>query len=77
VRTTLNLDDDVLVAAKEQARREGRSVGAVISGLVRDALNGSFADHNSEAFHGFHPLPPRGPVVSNAVIDMLREDEAE
>ncbi|MDP9444495.1 MAG: hypothetical protein M3P83_09190, partial [Actinomycetota bacterium] len=27
--------------------------------------------------HGFRPLPPRGPAVSNALIDRLREDEAE
>jgi hypothetical protein len=30
-----------------------------------------------EEFHGFRPLPPRGGPVSNAVIDLLREDEPE
>ena len=28
-----------------------------------------------EEFHGFRPLPPRGGPVSNAMIDLLREDE--
>ena len=31
----------------------------------------------TETFHGFTPLPPRGRPVTNAVVDALREDEAE
>jgi hypothetical protein len=38
MRTTLDLDDDVLLAAKEHAQREKRSLGAVISDLAREAL---------------------------------------
>jgi len=38
VRTTLSIDDDVLVAVKERARRERRSAGEVLSELARDAL---------------------------------------
>jgi hypothetical protein len=38
MRTTLDIADDVLQAAKERARREGRSVGSVISDLARLAL---------------------------------------
>jgi hypothetical protein len=38
MRTTLNIDDDVLQAAREIAKRERRSVGAVISDLIRKAL---------------------------------------
>ncbi|CAN5822106.1 antitoxin [soil metagenome] len=77
MRTTLNLDDDVLSAAKDRARREGRSIGAVISELVRGALTRPTPDRSGTQFHGFRPLPSRGPVVSNAVIDGLREDEPE
>lgn len=77
MRTTLNLDEDVLLAAKDRARRDGRSVGEVISELARTALTGQTPDGNDEQFHGFRPLPSRGRVVSNAVIDGLREDEAE
>ena len=33
MRTTLNIDDDLLIAVKEVAKRESRSAGAVISGL--------------------------------------------
>ena len=38
MRTTLDIDDDVLHAAKERARREQKTAGQVISELVRQAL---------------------------------------
>lgn len=38
MRTTLDIDDDVLLAAKEHAARERRSLGAVISELARASL---------------------------------------
>ena len=38
MRTTVDIDDDVLAAAKELARAEGRTMGQVISDLARRAL---------------------------------------
>ena len=38
MRTTLSIDDDVLLAAKSLAKREHTSVGEVISALARQAL---------------------------------------
>jgi len=38
MRTTLAIDDDVLAAAKGLAARQHKSVGAVVSALVRQAL---------------------------------------
>ncbi len=77
MRTTLDLDDDVLAAARERARREGTSIGAVVSDLARQALTRPAAGEPTEELHGFRPLPSRGPVASNALIDRLREDEPE
>lgn len=37
-RTTLEIDDDVVVAARELAAEGGRSLGAVISELARRGL---------------------------------------
>jgi hypothetical protein len=39
MRTTLNLDDDLLRAARSLARQRGESLGAVVSGLLREALS--------------------------------------
>jgi len=38
MRTTLDIDDDVVVAARELAADERRSLGAVISELARRGL---------------------------------------
>jgi hypothetical protein len=38
MRTTLDIDDDVVVAARELATNEHRSLGSVISTLARQGL---------------------------------------
>lgn len=79
MRTTIRLDDDVLIAVQERARRENRTAGEVLSDLARQALTGGHRPRQdgSDDFHGFRPLPHRGEAVSNALIDRLREDEPE
>jgi hypothetical protein len=76
VRTTLNVDDDVLLAVRERARRERRTAGEVLSELARQALTAGPRAAGDD-LHGFRPLPHRGPPVSNSLIDHLREDESE
>ncbi len=80
MRTTVNLDDDVLLAVHERARREKRPAGQVLSDLARQALTGQGRQPNNHpgAGHlGFAPLPRRGAAISNALIDRLREQEPE
>lgn len=82
MRTTLDIADDVLAAAREIGRRERRSIGEVISELARRALTRTepstpeVADDAS--FYGFRPLPPRSDVVvTNALVDRLRDDDPD
>lgn len=75
MRTTLSLDDDVLLAVQERARREKRTAGQVLSELAREALTGQRSGAPAVNRHGFATLPRRGPVVSNELVDRLREDE--
>ena len=80
MRTTLEIEDDVLVAAKELARRGGTTAGRVISDLVRQALTQPAATtagsaREPAAVHGFRPFPSRGGVVSNEQVDRLRDEE--
>jgi len=77
VRTTVNLDDDVLIAVRERARREKRAAGQVLSDLARQALTAPRHEPTRPARNGFRPLPRRGAAISNALIDRLREDEPE
>lgn len=80
MRTTLDIADDVLIAAKERARREKSSLGAVISELARRSLSeprnaaASWSSSQKLARLGIHPLPKRGGIVSNEVINQLRDD---
>lgn len=73
MRTTLNLDDDVLLAVRERARHEKRSAGEVLSDLARQALT-RCDSREAEEFHGFVPFPPSGHIVTNELINKLRED---
>ena len=77
MRTTLDIDEDVLRAAKELARREKKTAGAVISELTRRALTSSpRSGREPKAIHGFRPFPKRGGIVTNEQIDKLREEDA-
>ncbi len=79
MRTTLDIDEDVLRAAKELARREKKTAGKMISELVRRALGASptgSAAKEPKALYGFRPFPRRGGIVTNELIDKLREDDA-
>ena len=79
MRTTLDIDDDVLHAAKERARREHRTIGQVLSELARRGLtapNELPAVAEPRALYGLRPLPRRGGVVTNDLIDRLREEDS-
>lgn len=80
MRTTLEIDDDLLSAAKYIARRQRTSAGAVVSRLLRSALTAERASHDvseAPAVYGFQPFPRRGGVVTNALIDELREQAGD
>ena len=79
MRTTLDIANDVLQAAKERARREKKTAGEVISELARSALTAppdAPGVREPKARYGFRPFPKRGGVVTNELIDTLREDDA-
>ncbi len=79
MRTTLDIDDDVLQAAKEIARREKKTAGKVVSMLARSALTapyGTPAAREPRAVYGFRPFASRGSIVTNELIDALREEDA-
>lgn len=74
MRTTLDIDEDVLLAIKDLARREKRTAGEVITALARVALQGrTAAVAESSPRYGFAPKPGGGVTVSNAQINALRD----
>jgi hypothetical protein len=74
VRTTLDLDADVLQAAKELAEVYGVSAGRVVSDLVRKALERKEAP----AVRNGVPLLPRrtpgAPILTNKFVNDLRDE---
>ena len=75
VRTTLDIDDDVLQSAKELAAGRGKTMGQVLSDLARKALEPktSYTTRN-----GVPVIPHRAgaPLITNAdVRRWLDEDE--
>ena len=48
MRTTLQIDDDLIAVARELAAGEGRSLGAVISELARRGLSPARVDADGQ-----------------------------
>ena len=84
MRTTLDIDDDILQAAKELARAENKTAGQVLSELARRGLTRpsqpatGLAEEASPAFvmkDGWITLTNReGLVITKQQIDQLIEE---
>jgi hypothetical protein len=80
MRTTLDIEDDVLQAAKELAQREGGTAGQVISALARRGLASPAApskkSSKSPGTRGGVPLlASRGEVVTLEHVQKLMDQE--
>lgn len=81
MRTTLDIDDDLLSAAKEMARLEGATAGQVVSRLLRKSLTGASAlsrpaRSRRQPVAGFEPFPAKpGVVTTNDQVNALRDAE--
>jgi hypothetical protein len=80
MRTTLDIDQDVLAAVKVLARRRHLSAGKVVSNLLRQALTGkdlglAGTGTGQAGVGGFRPFPPRGAIITDELIDALRDAE--
>ncbi|MBL8553945.1 MAG: CopG family transcriptional regulator [Phenylobacterium sp.] len=74
MRTTLSIDDDVLEAARFMAEVQKRSLGEVVSDLVRRALDPP-ADPTPHYRNGILLLPRRdGPPTT---LEMIRQIDEE
>lgn len=76
MRTTLDLDEDVMQSAKEIAAYTGSTAGRVISGLVRKALHPAAPVPRVRNGVPLLSRQARGAqlVTSKAVTDLLNEE---
>ena len=77
MRTTLDLDHDVLLAAKEIATRSKRTAGAVISEVFRRGLHAAPPTgrrSGKKVATGFEVIPANGRVVTAELVRRLRDE---
>lgn len=74
MRTTLNLDDDVVDTVKQYAESRSVSVGKAVSELIRRGIRASFP---TRVVNGLQviDLPSDSPRVSARHVRELQEDE--
>ena len=77
MRTTLDIDEDVLQAAKELAVARKSTAGKILSELARTALEPTRRSAARRRRHGVPLLPPRQGErpVTMAMVSSLRDDE--
>ena len=73
MRTTLDLEEDILLAAKEIARQRGNTVGQVVSDLARQALTRRTPVSRKHGLPVF-PVRPNAGVVTLELVNHLRDE---
>jgi hypothetical protein len=76
MRTTLDIDDELLLTVKEIAQQRKTTAGSVVSSLLRESLQPK--NFKLEYRNGIPVLPrrPHGPVVTGELVNrLLDEDE--
>ena len=73
MRTTLDLDEDVLQAAKEIGAMRGKTAGQVLSELARQAIK---SKHTGKVRNGVPVLPrrPGGPILTMKRVEELLDE---
>ncbi|QTN33969.1 CopG family transcriptional regulator [Akkermansiaceae bacterium] len=75
MRTTLNLDDDVLAIAKSLAVRQKKPVGEVVSAIFRKGLAPSDPPRPSRNGITLFPVREGSGEVTPEIIEQLLYDE--
>lgn len=71
MRTTLNLDDDVLLAAKQRAAVDGTSIGEALSAIAREGLR-RVTSHDSR--NGVPLIPNATRTVTPGMVQELMDE---
>ena len=74
MRTTLDIDADILQAAKELAEARGSTTGKVISALARTALAPAEVTRIRNGVPLLKPRKPGSPRPTMALVNRLREN---
>ena len=73
MRTTLDIEEDVLLAAKEIARQKKMTVGRVLSDLARKSLIRKSPVSKKHGLPLF-PVQPDAGIVTLELVNQLRDE---
>ncbi|MCB0006716.1 MAG: CopG family transcriptional regulator [Anaerolineales bacterium] len=73
MRTTVNIDDDVLDAIRELARRKRLTMGQILSDLARQSLTRHIKADTRNGVPLF-PAPPGGEPVALELVNVVQND---
>lgn len=74
MRTTLDIEDDVLLAAKAIAQQRGVSIGKILSDLARQSLSHQQATESRNGVPLF-PVRADAAVVTPELVNQLRDEQ--
>jgi len=77
MRTTLDIDDELLLTVKEIARSEKKTAGEVISGFLRDSLQPKSITQEYRNGVPLLPRSPQGVRVTTELVNRLRDEDDE
>lgn len=75
MRTTLDIDDDLLAAIKDMASAEGSTMGLVVSRLVRKGLEPPPRKYKIRNGVPLIPAEPGEPPLTTAIVNALRDGD--
>jgi hypothetical protein len=75
VRTTLDIDDELLFTVKEIARSGNRTAGEVVSGLLRESLTPRSGAREYRNGVPLLPQRPQGTPVTVELVNRLRDED--
>jgi hypothetical protein len=75
MRTTIDIDDDLLLTVKEIARQQKKPAGDVVSTLLRRSLQPRSFRQNYRNRLPLLPRRPRGATVTSELVHRLRDQD--
>ena len=73
MRTTVSIDDDVLLAAKSMANRQNLTLGEVLSNLARQALRRELKPGTKPALRNGVPLLPARAHANPVTLELVNQ----
>ena len=76
MRTTVDIDDDVLLAVKSLSRQRHVSAGRLLSEIARQSLTVAGTKHSKRNGVPIFPVQPGAGIVTMELINRLRDEES-